>query len=280
MWKSLLFVPVLEDRFVKSVPSRGASAVVLDLEASIAQDRKTEARNALAHAVKQLSPDVDVTVRINPLWLDAIRDLEASVIAGVSALHLARCNSAGDVAAIDNVVGELEVERGLAKGSIRLVAMLESPGAVLSAEKIAAASPRMVGLTLGVEDYATEMGTKTSEDLLRRAGFDVIQAARAAHISPLVVPASMADFRDLDALETAARYARSLGSSGGYAVHPAQVKVLNEVFAPTAEELDWADRVLAASEDAATSGKAVFQVAGQMIDLPLINRAKRIAANR
>jgi len=280
MWKSLLFVPVLEDRFVKSAPSRGASAVVLDLEASIAQDRKAEARNALAHAVKQLSPDVDVTVRINPLWLDAIRDLEASVIAGVSALHLARCTSAGDVAAIDNVVGELEVERGLAKGSIRLVAMLESPGAVLSAEKIAAASPRMVGLTLGVEDYATEMGTKTSEDLLRRAGFDVIQAARAANISPLVVPASMADFRDLDALETATRYARSLGSSGGYAVHPAQVKVLNEVFAPTAEELDWADRVLAASEDAATSGKAVFQVAGQMIDLPLINRAKRIAANR
>jgi citrate lyase subunit beta/citryl-CoA lyase len=279
MWRSLLFIPVLEDRFVAKAAERGAEAIILDLEASVADDRKAEARKALAGVVQQLAPKVEVTVRINPLWLEAIRDLEACVIEGVTTLHLARCESAAQVAAIDAILSELEAERNLPPGGIKLIAMLESPVAVLQAEKIAKASSRMRALTLGVEDYATEMGTQASDTLLRPAGFDVIQAARAANISPLVVPSSMADFRDTDALRSAAQYARSLGSSGGYAVHPAQVAVLNEVFSPTQAELDWAHQVLKAAEEATRSGIAVFKVNGQMIDLPLITRAQRIAAS-
>ncbi|MEN8832854.1 CoA ester lyase [Pacificibacter sp.] len=276
MWRSFLFIPVLEERFIAKAADRGADAVILDLEASIAADRKPEARATLPDVVARLSPQIEVTVRINPLWLEAIRDLEACVIDGVTTLHLARSESAEDVAAIDGILSELEMERGLPTGRIRFIAMLESPGAVLRAESIALASPRMAGLTLGVEDYATAMGSSASDTLLRPAGAQVIQAARAAGVEPLVVPSSMADFRDFDALESAAKYARQLGSSGGYAVHPGQVNVLNRAFTPTETEIVWATRVLAAAVEAAKAGMGVFQVDGQMIDLPLVTRAERI----
>ena len=276
MWRSLLFIPVLEERFVAKAADRGSDAIILDLEASIADARKAEARAALPAAVARLAPKVEVTVRINPLWLEAIRDLEACVVEGVTTLHLALCESAEQVGAIDGILSELEAERGLPVGGIKLIAMLESPGSVLRAESIARASSRMAGLTLGVEDYATAMGTSANDTLLRPAGAQVIQAARAAGVEPLVVPSSMADFRDFEALADAAGYARKLGASGGYAVHPGQVEVLNRVFRPTSEEIDWATRVLTAAAEAETAGQGVFQVDGQMIDLPLVTRAERL----
>ena len=277
MWRSLLFVPMLEERFVAKAADRSTDAVVLDLEASVSRDRKPEARAAFKDIVARLAPRVTVTVRINPLWTDAIRDLETCAVEGVSAFHLALCRGSEDVRAVDGILTELERERGLVSGGIRLVPMLESPGAVMAAAEIASASPRVVAMTLGVEDYATEMGVAATPGLLRPAAFQVIQAARAKGIAPLVVPHSMADFRDLEGLEEAASFARSVGGTGGYAVHPDQVAVLNRIFSPSAEERAWAVRVLDAAEQADLEGSAIFKVDGQMIDLPLITRARNIA---
>ena len=276
MWRSLLFVPVLEERFIAKAASSGTDAVVLDLEASIADARKADARSALPEAVARLASEIDVTVRINPLWLEAIRDLEACMCEGISAIHLARCNGPEEVIAVDRLITELERDRGLNGPTPSLIAMLESPGAVENAQAIAQASPRMAGLTLGVEDYATEMGVTANDTLLRTAAFQVIQTAKAARLEPILVPTSMADFRNLKALEDAAQFARNLGATGGYAVHPAQIEVLNRVFTPTETERDWARRVLATSESAKKEGKGVFLLDGQMIDLPLITRAQQI----
>ena len=276
MWRSLLFVPVLEERFIAKAANSGADAVVLDLEASIADARKADARAALPEAAARLASEIDVTVRINPLWLEAIRDLEACMCEGISAIHLARCNGPEEVIAVDRLITELESDRGLNGPTPSLIAMLESPGAVENAQAIAQASPRMAGLTLGVEDYATEMGVAANDTLLRTAAFQVIQTAKAARLEPILVPTSMADFRNLEALEDAAQFARKLGATGGYAVHPAQIEVLNRVFAPTEMERDWARRVLAISESVKRDGKGVFLLDGRMIDLPLITRAQQI----
>lgn len=276
--RSFLFVPVLEDRFIRKAPSQGADAVVLDLEASIAAERKDQARAALPGAVALLAPQMPVTVRINPLWLAAIDDLHASVIDGVSMLHLALCESAEHLRAVDAMVTELEIARGLPPGGITLIAMLESALAVSRATEIAHASPRLAGLTLGVEDYATSMGVAATPDLLRPAVQQVIQAARSANLPAYAVPASMADFRDLDGLRDAAHLARRMGSVGCYAVHPGQVAVLNEVFGTTEQERDWARRVLSGAEKARQQGLGVFQVDGQMIDQPLIDRARHMLA--
>jgi len=276
MWRSLLFVPVLEEHFIRKAATRDADALVLDLEASIAADRKDEARNALPAVVERLAPHVAVTVRINPLWVEAVRDLEACVRPGVQAIHIALCESAEHIRFIDGLVSELEAERELLKGSIKLIAMIETADSATRAVEIAKASPRLVGLTLGVEDYATSMGSSANQELLRPAVFQVIQAARAAGVYPITVPASMADFSDIEALESAARYARALGSVGGYAVHPAQVETLNRVFSPTEDEINWAREVVAACKDPKNEGKGAFKVGGQMIDKPLIDRAQVI----
>ena len=274
MWRSLLFIPVLEDRFIAKAAERGADAIILDLEASVADAQKAEARLKLPEVVKRLAPKTVVTVRINPLWLEAVRDLEACVIEHVRCLHLARCEGPDEVAAIANLVSEFEAERGLEPGAISLIPMLESPGAVLRALAMAQASQRVRALTIGVEDYATAMGVAASDQLLRPAGHQVIQAARAANIDALVVPASIADFRNDALLREAASYARALGATGGYAVHPKQVAVLNQVFAPTQEEITWAQSVIAAHEQA--PHLAVFKVNEQMIDKPLLERAQAI----
>lgn len=276
MWRSLLFVPTLEDRFVAKAAKRGADAIVLDLEASIAAGRKAEAREALAAAVEQLVPSVPVTVRINPLWMAAVKDLDACVIPGVDAVHLAQCDGADHVRAIDGLITDLEVERSLPTGAIKLIAMIESADALTKVTKIARASPRLVGLTLGVEDYATSMGVSATADLLRPAVYQLNQAAHAANIHSFAVPTSMADFKDVAALESQARYARKIGSVGGYAVHPAQVECLNVVFSPTTEELSWAQAVVAAADKAEEQGQGVFKVEGQMIDQPLIARARTL----
>ena len=116
MWRSFLFVPTLEERFVAKAASRGADAIILDLEASIAPERKDEAREALPKAVERLASEVDVTVRINPLWMPAILDLEACVIPGVSAVHMALCENAEHVRAVDAIIREMEEVRGLDGG--------------------------------------------------------------------------------------------------------------------------------------------------------------------
>lgn len=280
MWRSLLFVPTLEERFVAKAATRGADAIVLDLEASVAPERKEEARHALPAAVDRISPNVPVAVRINPLWLPAIKDLEACVMPGVTAIHIAQCVNAEHVRAIDGIVSDLEVRKSLPEGAIRLVAMLESADAMTQVTEIAIASPRLTGLTLGIEDYSTSMGVTTSQNVLRPAVYQLNQAAKAAGVASYAVAASMADFSDISSLEDEAKYARSIGTVGGYAVHPSQVQTLNEVFSPTEEEMQWASDVLAAARAAEQQGQAVFKVRGQMIDLPLIERAKNLVSRK
>ena len=276
MWRSLLFIPVLEDRFIAKAAERGADAIILDLEAGVADDRKVEAREVLGSVVARLSPDVTTTVRINAQWDAASLDLDAAVIAGVSALHLALCENPDHVRRVADRVSQLEAERGIAPGTVRLIAMLESPTALIRANEIAAASPRMAGLTLGMEDYATAMGATPNADLLRPACYQITQAARAAGIAPLAVPASMANFRDSEEMENAAGWASRIGAVGGYAVHPVQVEILNRVFAPSEEEIAWAHRVIEAAAKAKRDGAGVFTVDGRMVDLPIITRARDI----
>lgn len=280
MWRSLLFIPTLEERFVAKAADRGADAIILDLEASIAPERKDEARAMLPRLVERLEPQIPVTVRINPLWMAAVRDLEAAVVPGVSAIHMALCKNAEQVRAVDGLISDLETQRSLPQGAIKLIPMIESADALSQATDIAKACPRVIGLTLGVEDYATSMGVAATPDLLRPAVFQLNQAARSANLSSFAVPASIADFRDADLLEREASYARNLGTVGGYAVHPAQVAVLNDVFSATADEIEWAQEVASAAKLAFSEGKAVFKVRGKMIDQPLITRAERILAGR
>ena len=278
MWRSVLFVPVLEERFLAKAAGRGADALVLDLEASIIAERKVEAREALPQAIDRLCAEgQDVLVRINMLWRAALADLEFAVRDGVKAIVLPGCTSAAQVEAVDAVISELETERGLENGSIGLVPLIEFAGGVVAAPEIAAV-PRVIALTFGIEDYLADMECEEEPELLAQTALTIVHAARAAGKVPLVVPETLANFSDLAVFEAGARRGRAMGSKGGFAVHPSQVEVLNNVFSPSPEELDWARRVVQAAEKGEAAGLGAVALDGRMIDLPILLRAQKLLA--
>ncbi len=277
MWRSLLFMPVLEERFLARAAERGADAIVLDLEASIAATRKDEARAALAPAVERLrSAGQDVLVRINQPWRPMLKDLEFAVQPGVAAIVIPVCESAEHIRVVDNCIGELETERSIPHGSVRLVPTIETARGVRDADGILRASSRSICVGFGVEDYLNDMGALPSAQLQTATGLAIAEAARAAGLIPLVVPETIGNLAELDSFEAAASRGREMGSEGAFAVHPTQVERLNRVFTPSSEEVAAAERIVAAARKAEEEGLGAVRLDGGMIDGPIILRAERL----
>jgi len=276
-WRSLLFVPLSGERFLAKAHLRGADAIQLDLEDSVAPEAKPAARQRLASAVEQLvAHGIDVVVRINSGWLDALDDLKVAVRAGVAAINIPKVEDAARVRTIAAMIGELEQRAGLPVGGIALLLLIESPAALPRLAEIAAASPRTLAMTLGPEDYALAAGCSTDDDALALPNQLVAQAAAAAGLRPLGFIGSIGDFADLDAFRARIRRARRLGFVGAAVIHPAQVAICNEEFAPSADELAWARQLRDAAASAAARGEAAFAVDGRMIDPPVLQRALRL----
>lgn len=279
IWRSLLFVPVTVERFVAGAAKRGADAIILDLEDSIPPVEKENARAAIAGAVPRVaSGGADVVVRVNRPWRMLVRDLEAAIVPGVSALMLPKIESAEHLCLIAETVDEIEAERGIAPGHIRLIAMLETPGAIFRAEKIARAHPRLVALTVGSEDLAASVGMAPEAEGLLYPKQQGIFAARAAGILPLGFLGTVADFADLDRFRAVIERSRRLGFTGASVIHPGQIAILNAAFRPQPDELDHARRLVAAYEEAGRAGRGAVAFEGRMIDVPVVRRAQALIA--
>ncbi|HJS85869.1 MAG TPA: CoA ester lyase [Acetobacteraceae bacterium] len=278
VWRSMLYVPVNVPRFVAGAADRGADAVILDLEDAVAPTEKARARTLLADAVPEVSRrGADVVTRVNRPWRLLVRDLEAAVIPGVTALALPKADSAEHVQAVAETMAELESERGITE-PIGLIAMVETPGALFRMEAIARAHPRMVALTIGAEDLASSVGMlPEAEGLLLPKQLSVF-AARAAGILPLGFVGTVADYRDPAAFRAIVRRARRLGFLGAACIHPSLVPVLNEEFAPSVEEVAQAGRMVAAYDAALADGLGAITFEGKMIDVPVVDRAKALLA--
>lgn len=281
LWRSLLYVPANADRFVAKAAERGADGIVLDLEDSIPPAAKPAARAALAAAVPLVGArGGEVLVRINRPWRLALLDLEASVIAGVTALCLPKVDSRHHLVEIDQVVSELEAERGLPVGRIRFCVLVETAQGIAEVRSIAA-GPRVAGITAGGEDLAADLGLPEPDpDVLAPYEAAVRLAAREAGVMPLGYPGSIAEFSDLDLFRRAAEAGRRSGSEGGMAIHPAQVPVLNAAFSPSAAEIAHAEGLLAAFERALADGLGAVAYQGKMIDKPIVDRARLVLATR
>lgn len=281
LWRSLLYVPANAERFVARAAERGADGVILDLEDSIPPDVKPVARAALAAAVPQVGGrGGDVLVRINRPWRLAVADLEASVIAGVTGLCLPKVDSVHHLIEIDQVVSELEAERGLPVGHIRFCVLVETAKGVAEARAIAA-GPRVAAITLGGEDMAADLGLPEPDPAILDPYDSAVRlAAREAGVVPLGYPGSIAEFSDLEVFRRAAEAGRRAGSEGGMAIHPAQVPVLNAAFAPSAQEIAHAEGLLAAFDAALADGLGAVAYKGKMIDKPIVDRARRVLTAR
>src|SRR6202020_2154801 len=150
VWRSLMFVPVNVDKFVKTGADRGADGIILDLEDAVAPSQKDHARTLIADAIPHVSrKGADVLVRINRPWRLMVRDIEAAVIPGICALMLTKVDSAEHVLAVAEMVDELEAERNLSAGSIKFAVLVESTRGFFHLEEIAKCHPRIVSLSLG-----------------------------------------------------------------------------------------------------------------------------------
>jgi citrate lyase subunit beta/citryl-CoA lyase len=279
VWRSLLFVPVNVDRFVDKAHERGADAVQLDLEDSVPLAEKAHARTLVAEAAAKVRRGgADVVVRINRPWRMALRDLEAAIGPDVDAIALPKVAGAQHVRLVAEVLDELELERGLEAGRTQLICMIETADAFFQAHEIAAAHERIVALNLGAEDFALSVGMLPEPDGLHYPKVSIVIAARAAGILPLGFIGTVAEYKDLDAYRATIRRSRRLGFRGSSCIHPAQVAILNEEFAPGAEEIAQAEGMLEAYDRAIAEGRGSVEYEGKMIDVPIVERARELLA--
>ncbi len=276
-WRSMMFVPVNVEKFVNTGADRGADAIILDLEDSIAPSQKERARTLIADAIPRVARNgADVLVRVNRPWRLLVRDVEAAVIPGVAALMLTKVDSPEHVRAVAEMVDELEAERGLPPGKLKFVALVETAEGFFRIQEIARSHPRVVAISLGTEDFTASVGMMPDAEGLLYPKQHTVFAARAAGILPLGFVGSIADFRDQEAFRAIVRRSKRLGFVGASGIHPLQIPVLNEEFAPTTAEVDRAERMVAAYDKAYAEGLGAVQFEGAMIDVPVVERARTV----
>ena len=277
VWRSILYVPGNVPKFIDKAHERGADCVLVDLEDSVQPAQKPEARAMLPDTMEKVARGgADVAVRINrPLRL-ALPDIEAAVRPGLSALFVTKTEGVQHLRLLDEVVTELERERGMKVGSVGFAAMIEHPRALTELNDIAERGPRVIAMMLGGEDFALETGSVPGDETLELPKRMVAFAAQAHGVPVIGILGTVADYSDPTAYRKSAERARRFGFSGGTCIHPGLVASLNEAFTPTADEVAYARKLIAADEKAAAEGRGSFSVDGKMIDIPVIVRARRL----
>jgi len=279
VWRSALYVPSNVPRFIEGAHKRGADAIILDLEDSVPLAERPAARRDLIATADSVSRGgADVIVRINRPWRQAMLDLEAAISPRVKALAITKVDSADHIRLIAEVVSELEAERGMTVGTTQFTAMIETPAAWFKMPEIANADRRIVALTLGGEDFALAMGNLPTAEALFMPKQQLAIAARAAGILPLGFIGTVADYKDLAAFRETVRRSRRLGFRGASVIHPSQVAILNEEFAPAADEVASAEKIVTAYDAAVAAGRGSIEVDGKMIDVPVVLRAQELLA--
>jgi citrate lyase subunit beta/citryl-CoA lyase len=266
--RSALFVPLADERFLAKAHERGADALLLDLEDSVPPAQKAAARARLPDAAKQLAAKGSVVmVRINSAADLVSDDLAAAAHSAVSAVFLPKVESAAQV---------LIAEKQLGSSTAQLVAMLESPGAVLAAVDIAKAGKRLAGLVFGSEDYCGALGIASDKAALDWPAQMVATAARARGLAALGQPGPVSEIADMDAYARLLGKAKAMGFTGALCIHPKQAAAANRVYSPTEEEIALANEIVAAFEIAEREGRGAFALRGRMIDAPVVDQARAV----
>ena len=284
--RSLLFVPADGGSKLDKAMVSGADAVIIDLEDSIASERKDIARAAALEFLKRVSAAIQrprLLVRVNGLdtgMTDA--DLDAIVSGKPDAIVFPKAEGATSVVHLDAKLTAREAIAGLPEGHIKILAQaVETAAGLFTAGTFRGASSRLIGLTWGPEDLSVELGAATSRDVegdltdpYRLARSVCLYAAASAKLP--AIETVYVDFRNSEGLRRDSEAARRDGFTGRLAIHPAQVPVINEVFTPTMAEIEKAKAVIAAF--AAQPGAGAVGIEGKMYDRPHLARAQALLA--
>ncbi len=192
---------------------------------------------------------------------------------------LPKVESATDMAKVDWLIGELEQKRGLPAGGIDLMPIIETGRGVASARAICASGGRLKRVSFGAGDYTRDMGMEWTRDEVEcdPARAEIVLASRIAGLEP-PIDTVWVDLKDGEGLAASAAKVKAMGFQGKLCIHPGQVAAVHGVFTPSAEEVAWSEKVVAAFEAAEAEGSASIQIDGQFVDYPIVARARRVLA--
>lgn len=278
MNRSFLFVPADSERKMQKAGSVGADALILDLEDSVTADARPDARLL---AREYLKGKENVWVRINPIdTADAQADLDGVMPSAPAGIVLPKPRSAAAAIELDERLSSLETKHGVDSGSTRILPLCtEHPEALFTLNGYIGSTPRLAGLSWGGEDLSAAVGATANRDekgnwlpTFEMARSLCLLAAAAAEVA--AIDTVFTDFKDSEGLRRYASNARRDGFSGMLAIHPAQVEIINAAFEATADELQYAARIVEIFE--ANPGAGTIGLDGKMIDRPHLIQARRL----
>ena len=273
-FRSLLYVPATRNDFIKTAHTRGADAIILDLEDAVPNDQKLIARENLAQTIAQIGLNRSpVFVRVNSAPELMLADVKAALLAGAFGLYVPKANR-DILVEIDKNLTIWEAQNK--KSSIKLVALIEDPDGVMNAQAIAKC-PRVWGMSVGSEDLALSLGASPTKAVLKLPKQMVHYAAKAANLFSFGLFRSISNYTDISGISAAASEAKEYGFDGATCVHPNAIPVLNEAFGASLEEISWAEKIVKMAEGVDSSP---FVLDRKMIDAPILARAKKILNNR
>lgn len=276
--RALLYMPGNDLHKIQKAIALQVDSICMDLEDSVAFDRKPEARTTIVRALNELDfGNSERLVRINPVdSAFAERDLEAALPACPDGIVVPKAASAVSLRWVDSRIAAVEAERGWQVGGIGLIAIIETPWAIIHLSEICAATPRLSALVFGAEDMAVGLGaTRTA------AGWEVFYpratlVLHAAAFGLQAIDMVKLDFHDLEGLLEEARQGVELGFSGKQVIHPAQVAPVQQAFTPSDESIAAARELINTYSQHLEQGKAAFAIDGKMVDLPLLRAAENL----
>jgi citrate lyase subunit beta/citryl-CoA lyase len=286
--RSWMFVPGHRQKMIdKAFGLANVDAVMLDIEDGVAPNEKEAARQQIASSLDAIATQGDKSrtparyVRINEVGHERMyADTTAVIRPGLEGLVLPKVDTPEQVEDVEEILDRAEPDQGIVRRAIQLLVAIESPRGLARAAEIAAASPRVIGLIFGAEDFGRELGLPLrregeARDLLyARSAF--ICAAAAANVQ--AVDGVWPNLQDTEGLEAFALQSRRLGFTGMSLIHPSQIDPINAAFSPSADEVEYCRKVVEAFDEARGRGEGSIAFGGQLIDLPIVERARRTLA--
>jgi len=272
--RSRLYLPGNEPKHFLNASQHKPDAIILDLEDSVAPPAKDAARLLVRNALRAVDfGQCERMVRINQ-GERGLADVDAVVPQNVHVILIPKVETAEQVKAADARAEKVRLAAGLESPCL-LMPIIESALGCFNALAIATASPNIVALTIGLEDYTADLGAQRTPE--GRESFwarqVVVNAARAAGVTP--IDTVFSDFSDMEGLRQSVLEAKALGFEGKGCIHPRQVPVVHEAFAPSSEEVEKAKRIVLAFQDAERRGLGVVALGSKMVDPPVVKRALR-----
>jgi citrate lyase subunit beta/citryl-CoA lyase len=273
--RSRLYLPGSEPKYYINAALHSPDAVILDLEDSVHRDEKGAARFLVRNTLRVVDfGPCERMVRINQLPL-GLEDLAEIVGESPDLILIPKVEDPRQVAEVDRMIGEMKARHGIIR-SIWIMPILESALGIENAFAVAASSENVAALTIGLEDYTADLGVAKTlegrESAYARAR--VVNAARAAGVQ--AIDSVFSDVADMEALRRWGEASRALGFEGMGCIHPGQIRVVHEAFAPSAAEIEKAQKIVAAFEEAQQKGLAVVSLGSKMIDPPVVQRALKL----